>query len=925
MSRRAYKTPVRLFRRLNFLPSLLARRQLGFELFEHNFSSSHLKKGPLTPAFHGKNWFSRRSAAFLVILLLLQLPVASFGATALSKISCGATSFTGPLSKACSVYLNAAATSNTVVDLSSNNAAIWVPSTVTVVAGKSTAGFSAYIYAVQTSQAVTITGTSGTTSTKLAVTANSVSAALSISSVSLAFGNTVVKTAASRSLTLTSTGAGALTISAATISGSGFSFSGPTFPMTLASGQSATLTVSFNPALSGAAAGTLSISSSAASNSTTAVSLSGTGVPAVSSVACNNTTLVSSATSSCIATLNAAAPTGGQAVTLSSNNAAATAPSSITIPAGSSNASFTVTGSAVTSEQAVTLTASANGISKSVALEVVPAISTLGVSASSVAFGNVVLDKTATATVTLTSTGTMPVKATTETLSGSGFTVSGGTFPATLSPGQSLTITLRFAPIAAGAVTGQLVISSNSSTGSPTVVNLTGAGVNPTTSTTYYLAPQASGGNDSNSGLSASQPWLSPNHPLNCGDVIVAAASTSYNSANFNSGKWGTVTCPGANNVAWLQCAKFDSCKISSTSYGMYVDKSYWGVQGWEVTIAAPGTGFCFGAAPAYSNPKSIHHIVFANNVANGCMAGGIDLFNVGTTSVDYFVAAGNIVYNAAQGSAQCYSGISVYQPAQSDSVAGTHIYLAGNFAWDNYEPNVCGGVQAWGGDGIIFDTLDGSQGMPSAYLAQAVAENNLTIGNGGHGIEIQNNVAGTAHAPIILSNNTAWGNEANLNQQYNHLCAEVLLNSAYNVQEHNNLAATKAETACVENPEYAFSAYTVDASVSALDNFAYAYPGQASYVYNGPNYQFGPTNVVGDPDFENAYVPVAPACGGAENVPSCMTGVIANFKPTNSAAASYGYQLPSSSEVSDPLFPQWLCNVNLPAGLASNACSPAE
>src|SRR6201999_487629 len=73
---------------------------------------------------------------------------------------------------------------------------------------------------------------------------------------------------------------------------------------------------------------------------------------------------------------------------------------------------------------------------------------------------------------------------------------------------------------------------------------------------TYYLSPT---GSDFNSGQSPSVPWLYPNHPLNCGDVIVAAASTTYSSAIFYTGKWGTVTCPAKNNVAWLQCATFDA------------------------------------------------------------------------------------------------------------------------------------------------------------------------------------------------------------------------------------------------------------------------------------------------------------------------------------------------------------------------------
>src|SRR5271168_5113119 len=100
----------------------------------------------------------------------------------------------------------------------------------------------------------------------------------------------------------------------------------------------------------------------------------------------------------------------------------------------------------------------------------------------------------------------------------------------------------------------------------------------PAWATTYYLATAADGGNDSNNGTSVSTPWLTPKHAVNCGDVILAATSTSYSYANFTAGEWGTVTCPGGNNVAWLKCVTFDACKITSSggNPGIYVDKDYW-------------------------------------------------------------------------------------------------------------------------------------------------------------------------------------------------------------------------------------------------------------------------------------------------------------------------------------------------------------
>ena len=77
-------------------------------------------------------------------------------AATLSQVSCGTQSLSGPQSKACSVYLSATASGPTVVSLKSSNAALKVPSSVTVSAGAKTTGFNAVSSAVSKSVAVTI-------------------------------------------------------------------------------------------------------------------------------------------------------------------------------------------------------------------------------------------------------------------------------------------------------------------------------------------------------------------------------------------------------------------------------------------------------------------------------------------------------------------------------------------------------------------------------------------------------------------------------------------------------------------------------------------------------------------------------------------------------------------------------------------------
>ena len=101
--------------------------------------------------------------------------------------------------------------------------------------------------------------------------------------------------------------------------------------------------------------------SSNLSSSPTTTSSSGTGTVSAQSLSCTSGSITGAGTDNCTATLTAAAPSGGQAVSLSSNDAAATVPSSVTVASGATSASFTATIAAVTTAQTATLTASSGG------------------------------------------------------------------------------------------------------------------------------------------------------------------------------------------------------------------------------------------------------------------------------------------------------------------------------------------------------------------------------------------------------------------------------------------------------------------------------------------------------------------------------------------------------------------------------------
>jgi hypothetical protein len=100
----------------------------------------------------------------------------------------------------------------------------------------------------------------------------------------------------------------------------------------------------------------------------------------------------------------------------------------------------------------------------------------LTVNSTTLAFGSVTVNSSTTQSVTLTSSGTSPVTVNSASTSGSGFTLVGGSFPFTLNPNQTATLQVQFKPAAAGAVTGSLTISSNSTSNGTTVVSLSGTG-----------------------------------------------------------------------------------------------------------------------------------------------------------------------------------------------------------------------------------------------------------------------------------------------------------------------------------------------------------------------------------------------------------------------------------------------------------------
>lgn len=105
-------------------------------------------------------------------------------------------------------------------------------------------------------------------------------------------------------------------------------------------------------------------------------------------------------------------------------------------------------------------------------------------SPTSLSFGNVTVGASSSLNVTLTNTGNSSVTISSVTASGSGVTASGVANNTVLNAGQKATLTVKFAPTKAGAVSGSATVTSNAS-GSPMTISVSGTGV---TSSSYSVS-----------------------------------------------------------------------------------------------------------------------------------------------------------------------------------------------------------------------------------------------------------------------------------------------------------------------------------------------------------------------------------------------------------------------------------------------------
>jgi len=318
---------------------------------------------------------------------------------------------------------------------------------------------------------VTLVGCQGFSSTKPADQQQQ-SGTLVLGSASLEFGSVTAGTSKTLTTTVSNTGAASVTISSVAISNQNFSLSGPSLPVTIAVGQNSTISLVFIPNAAGAFSATVSVSSNA-SNVSTTLSLSGTGVA--------NGQLALNPTSQSFGSVTVGSQSN-QIVTLTNNSASTVNISQasvsgtgfklngVTAPIAlnaSQSTTFTVTfapQSTAPASGSVTITSDAPNPTLSMPLSGTGvALAALGSSPTSLAFGSVQVGNNQALAETVSNTGGSSLTLSQVGISGTGFTLSGITTPVTLTPGQSASFSVSFTPQSASSASGSLTITSNAS------------------------------------------------------------------------------------------------------------------------------------------------------------------------------------------------------------------------------------------------------------------------------------------------------------------------------------------------------------------------------------------------------------------------------------------------------------------------------
>ncbi len=457
---------------------------------------------------------------------------------------------------------------------------------------------------------------------------------LTLTPASMNFGSVPIGTTSSQTVQLKNTGTTSVTVSSATVGGKWFQLHGITTPLVLAGGKSASITVSYAPTVPGEVVGMVSFVSNA-TNKTSMMAVSGTGLTATRMITATPTTLsfgtesvgsskvlsvVLKNTGNSVVTLSGVSITGAGITTSGAGASGSTIAPGQTATVNVSFAPKTagnVIGSvkiASNSTTPIAIAVTGNGVTA-------PTASTLTATPASVSFGNVPLGTTNSQSIQLKNTGTASVTISSATVGGNGMQLRGITTPLVLAGGKTANVVVSYAPTMAGYVASSVSIASNAANKMLTMA-VSGTGLTATrmitaTPTTLSFGTESVG---SSKVLSVVL--------KNTGNSVVTLSGVSITGAGITTsgaGASGSTIAPGQTATVNVSFAPktagnvIGSVKIASNSTT-------------PIAIAVTGNGV---TAPTASTLTATPASVSFGNVPLGTTnSQSIQLKNTGTASV---------------------------------------------------------------------------------------------------------------------------------------------------------------------------------------------------------------------------------------------------------------------------------------------------
>jgi hypothetical protein len=243
-----------------------------------------------------------------------------------------------------------------------------------------------------------------------------------------------------------------------------------------------------------------------------------------------------------------------------------------------------------------------------------PAGAAISVSPSSITFGPVAVNGTASQSVTVSNGGGSDLIVTQASTAASGFAVAGGSFPMTIAAGQQSNLNIVFSPKTVGAVSGTVSVVSNASS-SPASVTVSGTAVAATSllnaSPTTLSFGNVTAGAKSTLGVALS----------NTGSSNVTISSVSLTSPTLSTGgvSAGLVLMPG-------QSATLD-VTFSPTASGNLMG---------GVTIASNATNSPATIAISGMATQTVSHSVMLAWTASSSVVSGYNVYRSSVSGGPY-------------------------------------------------------------------------------------------------------------------------------------------------------------------------------------------------------------------------------------------------------------------------------------------------